>query len=98
MPTTGSRWDIRWVSSRRKTLIFMYLAWQLWKSVLRLAVMGNSISGRVARRQRVPVFERHRLRSTGSRWDIRQVSSRGKRPIFLLFSVAGKEKSLEACG
>jgi hypothetical protein len=34
----------------------VYLAWQLWKSVLRLAVRGNSISGRVVRRQRVSVF------------------------------------------
>jgi hypothetical protein len=41
-----------------------------WKSVLRLAVRGNSIPGRVVRRQRVPVFEGHRLPSTGSRWDI----------------------------
>jgi hypothetical protein len=45
------------VNSRGKTTIFVYLAWRLWKSVLRLAVRGNSISGRVVRRQRVPVFE-----------------------------------------
>jgi hypothetical protein len=54
----------------------------LWKCVLRLAVRGSSISGRVVRRQRVPVFEGHRLPSTGSRWDIRWVSGRGK-TIFL---------------
>jgi hypothetical protein len=66
LPSTGSRWDKRWVNSRGKTPIFVYLAWRLWQSVLRLAVRGNSISGRVVRRQRVPVFEGHRLPSTGS--------------------------------
>jgi hypothetical protein len=45
---------------RGKTPIFVYSAWRLWQSVLRLAVRGNSISGRVFRRQRVPVFEEHR--------------------------------------
>jgi hypothetical protein len=83
LPSTASRWDIRWVSGRGKTRIFVYLAWRLWQSVLRLAVRGNSISGRVVRRQRVPVFEGHRLPSTGSRWDIRWVSCRGKTRIFV---------------
>jgi hypothetical protein len=59
------------VSCRGKTPIFVYLAWRLFKNVVRLAVRGNSISGRVVRRQRVPVFEGHRLSATGSRWDIR---------------------------
>jgi hypothetical protein len=49
--------------------IFVYLAWRLWESFLRLAVRGNSISDRVARRQRVPVFEKLPLPSTSSRWD-----------------------------
>jgi hypothetical protein len=44
---------------------------RIWKSVLRLAVREIIISGRVVRRHRVPVFEKHRLPSTGSRWDIR---------------------------
>jgi hypothetical protein len=83
LPSTGSRWDKRWVNSVGKTPIFVYLAWRLWQSVLRLAVRGNSISGRVVRRQRVPVFEGHRLPSTGSRWDKRWVNSRGKTPIFV---------------
>jgi hypothetical protein len=48
-------------------VFFVYLAWRLWKSVLRLAVLGNSISDGVVRRQRVRVFEGHRLPSTGSR-------------------------------
>jgi hypothetical protein len=61
------------------TWFLVYLASRLWRSVLRLAVRVNSISGRVVRRQRVPVFEGHRLPSTGSRWDIRWVSGRGKR-------------------
>jgi hypothetical protein len=50
---------------------------------LRLAVRGNSISGRVVQRQRVPVFEEHRLPSTGSRWDIRWVSGGGKTRFFV---------------
>jgi hypothetical protein len=50
---------------------FYYLAWRVKKNVLRLAVRGNGISGRVVRRQRVPVFERHRLPSLGSRCDVR---------------------------
>jgi hypothetical protein len=65
LPSTACRWDKRWVSCRGKTPIFMYLAWRVWQSFLRLAVRGNSISGRVARRQRVPVFEGHRVSSTG---------------------------------
>jgi hypothetical protein len=65
------------VSCRGRTPIFVYLAWRFWQSLLRLAVRGNSISGRVVRRQRVLVFEEHRLPSTASRRDIRQVSCRG---------------------
>jgi hypothetical protein len=59
-------------------MLFVYLASRLWKGVLRLAVRGNSISGQVVRRHRVPVFEGHRLPSNGGRWDIRWVSGRGK--------------------
>jgi hypothetical protein len=59
------------VSYRGMTCFFVYLAWRLWQSVLRLAARENSISDRVVRRQRVPVFEGHRLPSTASRWDIR---------------------------
>jgi hypothetical protein len=83
LPSTASRRDIRQVSCRGKTPIFVYLAWRLRQSVLRLAVRGNSIFGRVDRRQRVPVFEEHRLPSTGSRWAERWVSCRGKTPIFV---------------
>jgi hypothetical protein len=46
---------------------FVYLASRLWKSVLRLAVRGISISRRIVRRQRVPVFGKDRLPSTGCR-------------------------------
>jgi hypothetical protein len=74
LPSTGSRWDKRWVSCRGKTPICLYIAWRFWQSVLRLAVRGNIISGRVVRRQRVPVFEGQRLPSTVSRWDKRWVS------------------------
>jgi hypothetical protein len=40
--------------------ILLYLAWRLWKSVVTLAVTGNTISGQVSLFQRVPEFERHR--------------------------------------
>jgi hypothetical protein len=40
---------------------FVFSDWLLWKRVLRLAVWENSICGRVVRRQRLPVFEGHRL-------------------------------------
>jgi hypothetical protein len=83
VPSTASRRDIRQVSCRGITCILVYLAWRLWQSVLRLLVRGNSISRRVVRRQRVPVFEKHRLPSTAIRRDIRQVSCRGKTPIFV---------------
>jgi hypothetical protein len=61
----------------------VYLAWRLWRSVLRLAVRGNSISGRVVRRQRVPVFEMNRLPSTASQREKRWVSWRGKPRIIV---------------
>jgi hypothetical protein len=37
--------------------ISLYLAWRLWKSVVTLAVTGNTISGRVFRRHRVTMFQ-----------------------------------------
>jgi hypothetical protein len=77
LPSIGSRWDIRWLSDRGVTWLFVYSAWRLWKSVLRVAVMGNSISGRIVGNHDVLVFEGHRLPSIGSRWDIRWVSGRG---------------------
>jgi hypothetical protein len=83
LPSTGSRRDIRQVSCRGITCIFVYLAWRLWQSVLRLAVRENSISDGVVRRQRMPVFEERRLPSTASRLEIRQVSCRGIACIFV---------------
>jgi hypothetical protein len=44
------------VSGRGKTPIFVFLVCRLFESVLRIAVRGTSISGRVVRRQRVPVL------------------------------------------
>jgi hypothetical protein len=86
LPSTGSRWDKRWVSCRENTPIFLSLVWRLRNSVLRLAVRGKSLFGRVVRHQRVPVFELHRLPSTGSRWDKRWVSCRENTPICLSFA------------
>jgi hypothetical protein len=81
--------------------ISLYLAWRLWKSVVTLAVTGNTISGRVFRRHRVTVFQGHRVPLTGSRRDIRLVSYSGKTPtfcVFPVFSVAVMEKCCDACG
>jgi hypothetical protein len=36
--------------------ILLYLAWRLWKSVVTLAVKGNTISGRFFLFHRVPEF------------------------------------------
>jgi hypothetical protein len=63
--------------------IFVYLEWGLWKKVLTLTVRGNSTCGGVVRRQRVPVFEGHRLALSGSRWDIRWLSGGGKTWFFV---------------
>jgi hypothetical protein len=66
-----------------------------------LVVTGNTISGRVFRRQRVPVFQRHRLSLIGSRWDIRWMIGRRTKPTFYgfpVFSVAVMEKCCDACG
>jgi hypothetical protein len=57
---------------------FVHLAWGYGKGVLRLAVSVYSFFGPDVRRQSVPVFEGHRLPSTGSLWDIRWVRCRGK--------------------
>jgi hypothetical protein len=76
----------------------VYLEWRLWKRVLRLAVRENSISGRVVWRQRVPVFEGHRLPSTGSRWDIRWVRGGRNYQVFCVFRLTVMERGFEACG
>jgi hypothetical protein len=65
--------------------ILLYLAWWLWKSVVTVAVTGNTISGQVFRRLRVPEFERHRLPLTGSRWDKRWLIGRRTKPTFCVF-------------
>jgi hypothetical protein len=72
----------------------LYLAWRLWKSVVTLAVTGNTISGWIFLFQRVPEFEGHRLPLTGSRWDIRSLIGRRTNPTFcviFVFSVAVME-------
>jgi hypothetical protein len=80
--------------------ILLYLAWRLWKSVVTLAVTGNTISGRFFLFQRVPEFKRHRLLLTGSRWDVRSLIGRRTNPTFcviFVFSVAVMEKCCDAC-
>jgi hypothetical protein len=52
-----------------------------------IAVTGNTISGRVFRRQRVPVFKKHRLPLTASRRDKRWVIGRRTKPTFCVFPV-----------
>jgi hypothetical protein len=80
---------------------FLCLAWRLWKSVVTLVVMGNTISGRVFRRHSVRVLQRHRLLLTGCRWDIRWMIGRRTKPNFYGFPVlrmAVMEKRCDACG
>jgi hypothetical protein len=79
---------------------FLYLAWRLWKSVVTLAVKGNTISGRFFGGMRVPEFKRHRLPLTGSRYDIRWLIGRRTKPtfcVFAVFSVAVMQKCCDAC-
>jgi hypothetical protein len=79
--------------------ILLYLAWRLWKSVVTLAVTGNTIYGRFHFFQRVPEFKRHRMPLTGSRWDIRWLIGRRTKPtfcVFPVFSVAVMEKCCDA--
>jgi hypothetical protein len=62
-----------------------------------LVVAGNTISGRVFRRQSVRVFHGQRLPLTGCRWDIRWLIGRRTKPTlygFPVFSVAGYGKVL----
>jgi hypothetical protein len=66
--------------------ILLYLAWRLWKSVVTLAVKGNTISGRFFLFQRVPEFHRHRLPLTGSRWDISMADRSSNEADFLCIS------------
>jgi nitrate reductase NapE component len=67
---------------------FLYLAWRLSESVVTLAVTRNTNSFRVYRRQRVPVFQRHRLPLSAKRWDIRWAIGRRTKPtLFVFFSV-----------
>jgi hypothetical protein len=78
--------------------ILLYLAWRLWKSVVTLAVTGNTISGQFFRFYWVPEFKGHRTPLTGSRWDLRWLIGRRTKPtfcVFPVFSVAVLEKCLD---
>jgi hypothetical protein len=89
------------VERRRLCVYFVYLALRLWKSVVTFAVTGNTISGRVVLSSKMPVIELLRLPLTGSLWDKRWLSGRGKTPtlcVFPVFSVSVIEKFCDACG
>jgi hypothetical protein len=75
MALTGSRRDMRWLSCRVKTWFSLYLAWRLRKSAVTLPAMGIKLSGRFLRLQRVTELEECRVVLSGSRWDIRRLSS-----------------------
>jgi hypothetical protein len=65
-----------------------------------LAMTGNTTSGRIFRRQRVPVFQGHRLPLTGSRWKMRWLIGSRTKPTFCIysvFSVAVVKKCCHAC-
>jgi hypothetical protein len=66
-----------------------------------LAVKGNTISGRVFRRHRVPEFKEALIAVDRSRLDIRWLIGRRTKPTFCVFSVlnvAVMEKCCDACG
>jgi hypothetical protein len=66
-----------------------------------LAVMVDTISGRVLRRHRMSVLKWHRLALTGSRWYTRFVSGRVKTPAFSVisvFSLAVMERCYDCSG
>jgi hypothetical protein len=89
------------VETRRLSVYSLHLACRLWNRVFSLAVTGITISSRVFRRDKVTVFQRHRLLIAGNRRDIRFVSYSGKTPtfcVFPVFSVAVMEKCCDACG
>jgi hypothetical protein len=89
------------VDRRRLSVCFLYLAFRLWKSVVTVAVTGSTISCRVGWRQMVLMSREHRLPLTGSRWDIRWLSGRGKTPtlcVFPVFSAAAMEKCCDGGG
>jgi hypothetical protein len=98
LPLTESRWDIRWLIGRRTKptfCVFPVLTVAVTESVVTLVLTGNTNSGRVFQRLKVPEFERHRLPLTGSRWDIRWLIGRRTKPtfcVFPVFSVAVIEK------
>jgi hypothetical protein len=108
LPLTGSRWDTQWLIARRTkptlcvfSVCLLCLTWRLWKSVVSPTVTKNSFFGRVFERQWVPVFERHPMPLTVSRWNIRWLIGHGKTPtfcVFPVFSVAVLEKCCDACG
>jgi hypothetical protein len=75
------------VERNRLSVHFLSLAWRLWKSVVTLAVTGDTISGGVFWRRRVPVFQRHRLPLTGSRWKMRWLIGRRTKPTFCAIRV-----------
>jgi hypothetical protein len=66
-----------------------------------VVVTGTTISCRVVWRRIMPVFHWLSMPSTGSRWDIRWLSGRGKTPTFCGFpviTVAFMEKCCDARG
>jgi hypothetical protein len=65
-----------------------------------LPVIVDTVFGRVRRRRRMPVFERHRVTLTGCRLDIRRLSGRGKTTTFCVlpaFSAAVMGNCYDAC-
>jgi nitrate reductase NapE component len=81
--------------------VFPVFSVALWKSVVTLAVTGNTISGRVSLALQDDGVSGHRVPLTRSRRDIRLVSYSGKTPtfcVFPVFSVAVMEKCCDACG
>jgi hypothetical protein len=104
LPLTGNRWKLRWLSSRRTKATFCVFP------VFSVAVMekccdacgdGEYFSGRVFRNNKGAGVSEASIALTGSRWDIRWLSSRRTKTtfcVFPVFSVAVMEKCCDACG
>jgi hypothetical protein len=88
------------VERHRLCVYFLYLHGGYGK-VLTLSVTRKATSSLVVRGRRSLLSQVHRLPLTGSRWDIRWLSGRGRTPtlcLFRVFSVAVMEKCCDARG
>jgi hypothetical protein len=104
MPLTASRCDILWLSGRVKkptSCVVPVISVDVLEKCCDICGDGITISDRVLRRMKMPLFEWQLLPFTGVGLDMRQLSGRGRTPtfcVFHVFSVAAMEKRCHASG